>query len=79
MVFLDAGASWLKARGQVEAMRGIESLAATRSVISHRLSTIRRAARIYVPEAGRVVRQGAFDELYAVRGVFRELAQQLMS
>ena len=76
VVLLDEATSWLDARSQAQVMRGVESLAATRIVIAHRLSTIRAADRIYVLDAGRVVQQGTFDELYAVEGTFRRLVQR---
>jgi hypothetical protein len=36
-----------------------------RAVIAHRLSTVRKASRILVFEAGRIVEPGTFDELVA--------------
>ena len=79
IVFLDEATSWLDARSQAQVMRGIETLSATRIVIAHRLSTIRKAERIYVLQAGRVVQEGAFDELFEVKGVFRDLVQRQMA
>ena len=54
---------------------GLEQLGVTRIVIAHRLSTIRHADRIFVLEAGRIVESGAYEELWAQEGRFRELAR----
>lgn len=79
VVFLDEATSWLDARTQSEVMRGIESIAATRVVVAHRLSTIRKAERIYVMQNGRIVQQGTFDELSEIEGPFKELVQRQMT
>ena len=79
VVFLDEATNWLDSRSQAEVMHGIESLAATRVVVAHRLSTIRKADRIFVLQAGRVVQHGGFDELIKREGLFRELMQRQMT
>lgn len=79
IVFLDEATSWLDAKSQAKVMEGVESMASTRIVIAHRLSTISRADRIYVMEAGRIVQEGAFDELGEVEGPFRTLVERQMS
>ena len=76
IIFLDEATSWLDTRSQAKVMSGIEKLAVTRIVIAHRISTIRKADRIYVLEAGRVVQEGTFDELSAVKGPFLELTKR---
>ena len=45
-------------------------------MIAHGLSTIRKADRIYVLEAGRVDHQGGFDELFDTAGPFRDLMRR---
>ena len=55
-------------------MEEIEKLSITRVVSAHRLSTIRRADRIYVLQEGQVIQQGSFDDLMAEDGMFREMA-----
>ena len=55
-------------------MEEIEKPPITRVVSAHRLSTIRRADRIYVLQEGQVIQQGSFDDLMAEDGMFREVA-----
>ena len=57
---------------------GLQSLRLTRVVIAHRLSTIRHADRIIVLVKGKVVQSGRFDDLVAVPGPFRTLAERQM-
>lgn len=46
----------------------------TTFVIAHRLSTLRRAAHILVLDHGRIVEQGAHDELLALYGLYRQFS-----
>ncbi len=78
IIFLDEPTSWLDAKTQTQALKGIEESAGTRIVIAHRLSTIRNADRIYVLQAGTVTQVGSFDELMAKQGLFRKLAKRQM-
>jgi len=47
----------------------------TTFVIAHRLSTVRKASRILVFDAGRIVEAGTFDELVMAGGRFASLAR----
>lgn len=52
----------------VELTRGLTTI-----LISHRFSTVRRADRICLIDAGSVVEDGTHDELVAARGLYAEL------
>jgi ABC-type branched-subunit amino acid transport system ATPase component len=79
ILVLDEATSALDNITQAAVVESLENLRITRVVVAHRLSTIRHADRIIVLEAGRVVDEGTYDELFAREGTFRELAlrQQL--
>ena len=76
IMLLDEATNWLDNENQAAVMRNLAKLNSTRIVIAHRLSTLEQADRIYVLQAGKVVQSGAFDELMAVDGVFRELVRR---
>lgn len=48
----------------------------TALVIAHRLSTVRRADRIYVIDDGRIVEEGTHESLLRRRGMYRDLYEQ---
>jgi len=58
-------------------MRALDEVMKNRTtfVIAHRLSTVRKASRILVFEAGRIVEAGTFDELVTADGRFASLAR----
>jgi ABC-type bacteriocin/lantibiotic exporter with double-glycine peptidase domain len=76
ILVFDEATSALDEVSQGHVSRNLESLAVTRIVIAHRLSTVRRADRILVLERGEVVQSGTFDELVAAEGPFRELVRR---
>ncbi len=75
LLILDEPTSALDATTEARVMAALERLTAGRTtfVIAHRLSTVRRADRIVVLDAGRLVEQGTFAELLARGGAFARL------
>jgi ATP-binding cassette subfamily B protein len=65
IIVLDEPTSAMDARAEYELFRRFHQLAAGRTaiLISHRLSTVRMADRIYVIEDGKIVESGTHDEL----------------
>ena len=53
--------------------RGRDGEPRTVLMIAHRLSTVRNADKIVVLDAGRVVEQGAHDELLAAGGLYARM------
>ena len=73
IVLFDEATSALDNRTQAGVTASLERLQVTRVVITHRLSTIQSADRIYVLAGGRVVQQGTFTELARQAGLFAQL------
>jgi ATP-binding cassette subfamily C protein len=76
ILLFDEATSALDNQTQADVADAIARLRATRIVIAHRLSTVRRADRIVVIDGGQVVQVGGFEELMAVAGPFKELASR---
>ena len=79
ILLFDEATSALDNVTQEAVARNLERINATRVVIAHRLSTVRKADRIFVLEGGRVVESGNFDKLMKANGRFAELARRQMS
>ena len=82
ILILDEATSALDADTEAKVMRALDEVMKNRTtfVIAHRLSTVRKASRILVFDAGRIVETGTFDELVMAGGRFAGLARtQLIS
>ncbi|MCI0433161.1 MAG: ABC transporter ATP-binding protein/permease [Gemmatimonadetes bacterium] len=76
ILILDEATSAVDTETEREIQEALERLIAGRTVfaIAHRLSTLRRASRLFVIEDGRVVEAGSHDELLAIPdGRYRRL------
>ncbi|MFN2283700.1 MAG: ABC transporter ATP-binding protein [Anaerolineae bacterium] len=75
ILILDEATSSVDTLTEVNVQHGMEALMAGRTsfVIAHRLSTIKRADRILVIKAGRIVEMGSHSELIRARGHYYDL------
>jgi len=75
ILILDEATSALDTESELLVQRALNNLMAGRTtiVIAHRLSTVRRADRIIVMEAGRVAEAGTHQELLDRNGIYRRL------
>jgi subfamily B ATP-binding cassette protein MsbA len=75
ILILDEPTSNLDSEGERVVQDAIERLMQNRTtlMIAHRLSTVRRADRIFVIVSGEIVEQGTHDELLALDGAYRKL------
>ena len=77
ILLLDEATSALDAASERLVQQALDELSVGRTtlVIAHRLSTVRRADKIIVIEAGRVVEQGSHDQLMAAGGAYAALVR----
>ncbi len=80
ILILDEATANVDSETEILIERAIEKTLAQRTsvVIAHRLSTIRRADRIIVMDAGRIVEEGTHEFLMAKKGLYHRL-QNLQS
>ncbi|MCX5879468.1 MAG: ABC transporter ATP-binding protein [Deltaproteobacteria bacterium] len=75
ILILDEAASALDAESEQLVEASIDALRGGRTILvaAHRLSTVRKADRIYVLEGGRIVESGRREDLLDLKGRFRQL------
>jgi ATP-binding cassette subfamily B protein len=78
ILILDEATNALDAESERAVQQSLATLLQGRTafVIAHRLSTVRHADHIVVLDGGRIVEQGAHDELMRRRGFYYHLASQ---
>jgi ATP-binding cassette subfamily B protein len=75
ILILDDALSSVDTLTEEQILRGLAGLLAGRTtiLISHRVSTVRHASRIFVLDQGRIVEQGSHDSLVALGGYYADL------
>jgi len=77
VLLLDEATSALDAESERAVQKAVERLAVGRTtlIVAHRLATVKRADRILVFDAGRIVAEGTHDALVAQGGLYARLAR----
>ena len=72
-MILDEPASAMDAKAEYEVFKRFREMTEgwTVTLISHRLSTLRMAHRIYLMQDGKIVETGTHDELFVMAAIMR--------
>jgi ATP-binding cassette subfamily B protein len=75
IVVLDEPTSWMDAKAEYEVFEKFRDVMQNKTaiLISHRLSTVRMADRIYVLDGGKIVETGTHDDLIQKNGTYAQL------
>ena len=75
ILILDEATSHLDSEAEALVQKALYRLMSGRTalVIAHRLSTVKRADRILVMQAGQVIEEGSHDQLLAAGGAYKRL------
>ncbi len=78
LLIMDEPTSSLDAESEAVILKAMETVlkGMTRIVIAHRLFTVMHADRIFVLDKGRLVQEGAHDDLSGREGLYRDLCQR---
>ena len=79
ILLFDEATSALDNLTQAAVSENLDKMNVTRIVIAHRLSTIKNCDRILVPNEGKIVEEGNYDELMRLGGLFHQLAARQIS
>lgn len=77
ILLLDEATSALDAESENAVQKAVDDLSQNRTtlIVAHRLATVKKADRIIVFEAGKIVAQGTHDSLVAEGGLYARLAR----
>jgi len=77
VILLDEATSSIDPQAELRIQRALSKMLENRTsiIIAHRLSTVRAADRIIVLDKGKIIEEGTFDELLALKGEFYTLYQ----